>query len=147
MPFKFQNWIIPKRLLASAYPGEPGGLADLAEQGIGVVVNLHERAHAPERLAALGLVEVHIPVPDFAAPTPEQLAAGVAAICSALADGKGVAVHCAAGLGRTGTVVACYLVSTGLDAAAAMARVREARPGSIETRTQEAAIEAFSRRQ
>ena len=125
---------------------EPDGLASLAGQGIAVVVNLHERAHAPAQLAELGLTEVHVPVPDFGAPSTEQLAAGVSAITAALADGHGVAVHCAAGLGRTGTLLACYLVSTGLDAPAAIARVREARPGSVETPAQEAAIEAFARR-
>lgn len=142
-----QSWIIPQRLLASAYPGEADGLAGLAQQGIDVVVNLHERAHTPAHLAAAGLTEVHVPVPDFTAPSPEQLATGVQAIRAAMANGQGVAVHCAAGLGRTGTLVACYLVSTGLDAPTAIARVREARPGSVETPAQEAAVEAFARRQ
>lgn len=146
MGFKFQSWIVPNRLLASAYPIEPDGLASLASQGIAVVVNLHERAHAPTQLATHGLTEVHVPVPDLTPPTPEQLATGVAAISAALADGQGVAVHCAAGLGRTGTMLACYLVSTGLDAPTAIARVRSARPGSVETPAQEAAIEAFARR-
>jgi atypical dual specificity phosphatase len=124
---------------------EPDGLAKLAAQGIGVVVNLHERAHAPEQLAAHGLTELHLPVPDVAPPSMIQLAAGVEGIRAALAAGQGVAVHCAAGLGRTGTLLACYLVSTGMDAASAIAWVRDMRPGSVETRAQEAAVEAFAR--
>jgi atypical dual specificity phosphatase len=144
--FTFQSWIVPQRLLASAYPGEPEGLLGLSQLGIGVVVNLHERAHGPAHLASAGLSEVHVPVADFTAPSTEQLATGVQAIRAALANGQGVAVHCAAGLGRTGTLVACYLVSTGLDAAGAIARVRDARPGSVETAAQEAAVEAFARR-
>ena len=140
------NWLYPDRLLACSYPWGADGLSTLAERGISVVVNLHERAHAPDRLARLGLTEVHLPVPDFTPPTPDQLARGVHAINRALVDGKRVAVHCAAGLGRTGTLLACYLVSTGVEPDAAIARIRAARPGSIKTAEQEAAIEAFARR-
>jgi atypical dual specificity phosphatase len=138
------NWLCPDRLLACAYPWGPDGLASLAERGISVVVNLHERGHDPERLARYGLTEVHLPVPDFTAPTADQLSRGVRAITRALAAGQRVAVHCAAGLGRTGTLLACYLVSTGLEPWAAIARVRRVRPGSIEKPEQQAAIEAFA---
>jgi atypical dual specificity phosphatase len=140
------NWLYQDRLLACAYPWGTDGLADLAAQGVDIVVNLHERGHDPARLSRLGLTEVHLPVADGTAPSAEQLTHGVRAIDRALMEEKRVAVHCAAGLGRTGTLLACYLVSTGLDATAAIARVREARPGSVETADQQAAIEAFARR-
>jgi atypical dual specificity phosphatase len=53
------------------------------------------------------------------------------------ADGKKLVVHCDAGAGRTGTMLACYLVSKGYDAAKAIGEVRRKRPGSIETPGQE----------
>ena len=59
------NWLYPDRLLACAFPWGPDGLAALAERGISVVVNLHERGHDPERLARLGLTEIHLPGPGL----------------------------------------------------------------------------------
>jgi atypical dual specificity phosphatase len=141
-------WIERGALLACAYPRRERSLAGLAEQGVGVLINLHERAHDPRRLERYGLAEVHLPVRDFAAPSPGQLARGIAAIASARDRGEVVAVHCGGGLGRTGTLLACYLVQRdGLEAKEAIERVRRARPGSVETRAQVEAVEAFARRQ
>jgi len=88
----------------------------------------------------------HLPVADFTPPSPAQLDRGAAAIAEAIAAGERVAVHCGAGKGRTGTLLACYLVYQGLAADAAIARVRAVRPGSVETRAQAAAVKAYQDR-
>jgi ADP-ribosyl-[dinitrogen reductase] hydrolase len=82
---------------------------------------------------------VHAPIPDFSTPGPEFAHAWATAgplIASTLRDGGKVAVHCAAGLGRTGTLVAKLLIDLGADPDDAVARVRKARPGTIETERQ-----------
>lgn len=139
-------WIEEGRLLACAYPRRKAALEALSRLGVQVVINLHERAHGPARLAPYGIAEVHLPVRDFTAPTPEQLARGVAEIEAAIRAGKTVVVHCGGGLGRTGTLLACYLVSQGLTTVDAVARVRRLRPGSIETRQQLGAVLAYGQR-
>ena len=140
------TWLDEGRLLGCAYPRREAALAGLAHQGVSVLINLHERAHDPGRLARYGLEEIHLPVADFTPPSPEQLDRGVEAIARARAAGQCVAVHCGGGLGRTGTLLACYLVHQGLRAETAVARVRAARPGSVETPTQAAAVAAYAAR-
>lgn len=140
------DWLEDGRLLACAYPRREASLSALAGQGVTLLVNLHERPHAPERLAPHGLTSVHVPLRDFSTPTPEQLERTVQLIEDALSQEQRVAVHCGGGLGRTGTVLACYLVSRGETADAAIVRVRRLRPGAIETQGQVQAIHAFSAR-
>ena len=79
------------------------------------------------------------------APDQDQLERAVSAVVRATERGMGVAVHCGAGLGRTGVILAGYFVVKGLSAANAIARVRRLRPGSIETEDHAQAIEEFAR--
>ena len=140
------TWLDDEGLAACRYPRDGQALQDLADHGVSVLINLHERPHPEGVLARYGLTAVHLPVADFTPPSPVQLDQGVAAIERAVAAGQRVAVHCGAGLGRTGTLLACYLVKRGFGPAEAIARMRALRPGSIETPAQEAAVIEFARR-
>ena len=102
------TWVAPG-VLGCAYPRTERALAALSDGGVRLLVNLHERPHDPARLRRHNLREVHLAVRDFAAPTPEQMEYGVDAIAGAVASGEAAAVHCGGGLGRTGTLLACYL--------------------------------------
>ena len=134
-------------MLGCGYPRTERALAALSKSGVRLLVNLHRCPHDPARLGRRGLREIHLPVEDFAAPSPEQIERGVNAIVQASAADEAVAVHCGGGLGRTGTLLACHLAgSEGLGAGEAIRRVRALRPGSVETPAQAAAVEAWARR-
>jgi atypical dual specificity phosphatase len=139
------DWVLPERLAACVNPSVSKSAAtELLTRRVGLLVNLHERPDPPELLAQLNAQTLHLPVPDSLAPTQDQLERGVAAIDAALRDGVRVAVHCAAGLGRSGTLIAAYLVSQGATPDEAIAQVRAARPGSVENEDQEVAVHQFA---
>jgi protein-tyrosine phosphatase len=63
-----------------------------------------------------------------------------------LAEGKGVAIHCRQGIGRSAVLAACLLVSAGLQPDAAFARLQESRGCTVpETQEQREWVMQFSR--
>jgi atypical dual specificity phosphatase len=140
------TWIEKPRLAALACPESADELTWLRAQGIDVLLSLTEDSLRRDWVNEAGLLVVHEPVEDMEAPTQEQLDRSTSAIARALQQNMGVAVHCTAGLGRTGVVLACHLVRQGLSAQNAIARVRRLRPGSVETEEQAEAVEEFARR-
>jgi atypical dual specificity phosphatase len=140
------SWIDKPLLAAMARPADPEELLWLRQQGIELVLSLTEDRLRRDWAEAAGLLVFHEPLEDMEPPTQEQLDRCVAVLGKALARKMPVAIHCEAGLGRTGTVLAAFFVSGGLTAANAIARIRRLRPGSVETEEQAEAVERFARR-
>jgi atypical dual specificity phosphatase len=139
------SWIDKPRLAAMAQPNSEEEMRWLREQGIDVLISLTEEPPARRLVDAAGLMLFHVPIPDMTAPTPEEIDRSLSAIDKALEHRLGVAVHCGAGLGRTGTILACYLVRQGTPAIEAIKKIRRLRPGSVETKEQEQAIKEYAR--
>jgi atypical dual specificity phosphatase len=140
------TWIDRPHLAALAMPESADDLAWLRRNGLDVLLSLSEEPPPRRWVNDAGLMSVHVPIVDYTAPTERQLDLCVDAIARAQRSGMGVAVHCTAGKGRTGTILAAYLVTTGQSARSAIDRVRHLRPGSVETQDQEEAVEEFARR-
>ena len=139
------SWVDKPRLAAMASPRSLADLVWLRQQGVQVLLSLTEERPRKSWSDEAGLLVFHEPLEDMEAPGQEQLERAVSAINRALDADMAVTVHCGAGLGRTGVVLAAWMVSRGLQARQAIARIRKQRPHSVETDDQEKAVEEFGR--
>jgi atypical dual specificity phosphatase len=85
-----------------------------------------------------------LPVPDGQPPTREQVYRFVSFVAEQRAAQRPVAVHCEGGLGRTGTMLAAYLISHGESAGAAIRQIRLVEPSAIETAQQIQFLKEFA---
>src|SRR5881392_3632984 len=101
-----------------------GALEELKEKGIRAIVSLDEEGLPLYVIADHGFHYLHLPIPDFGSPTPEQMNQFFNFVDREQAEGNSIAVHCGAGYGRTGTALACYLVRKGQSPDEAIRQVR-----------------------
>lgn len=124
---RWTYWVEPGRLLAGPHPG--AALAALEPARISLFVDLteeHELQAYAARLPAWSRHARH-PIPDMGVCTEERLVATLDAIDGELEAGGRVYVHCWAGLGRTGTVVGCWLARHGRGGVDPVERIAELR--------------------
>ena len=140
-PLPNAYWVEPGRFAAGEYPGarSPGEAAaklrTLLGAGVDHFIDLtepHELAPyariAEEEASRQGVSAAHqrCPIRDVSVPSSRnEMASILDAIDAALGDGKTVYVHCWGGVGRTGTVVGCWLVRHGMSGDEALAQVAE----------------------
>lgn len=137
------SWWIDGKIAASARPRTADAFALLWESGIRALLSVTVDPLPGMILRQFGLRAQHYSVDD--APTLDQINQALATIDRSLSADIPLLIHCDAGKGRTGTILACYLVTRGSDSQAAIDHVRARRPGSIELTEQEDIIAEYAR--
>jgi len=139
------SFVVPGALAGMARPGSAGSLAEdlafLKIEGIEAIISLSETPLEKSLLRENGISYLHVPIDDFTAPTIEQVEQCMEFIDRMMfKQDRAVAIHCGAGCGRTGTMLACHFVKMGKTAEQAIDETGITRPCSIETDGQRAAV-------
>ncbi len=142
-PDKF-SWLIDNKLAGSGIPTSIDEVQWAIEQGIKSIVTVREEPLDDDWIKDVNYL--HILSNDMGVPEFNDLVHAVDFIHRRITNKEPVMVHCLAGLGRTGTVLASYLIKyQNMSADEAMKKVREQRPGSIQSYPQEEIIFQFAK--
>lgn len=144
------RWVVANRLGGTSIPGLTNDpkidLQGLQGMGVTTLLNLTEQPFDQELASEFGMTSAFFPVVDMTPPTLEQAVDICAFLDQQLAAGQCVAVHCKGGIGRTGTILALYLMWrsrgswTSKDALAAARRIERT---WIQSESQEQFLEEF----
>ena len=138
-PLPDSYWVRPGRFAAGEYPGHAdpfqataklrvllkAGVSHLIDlTGAGELCPYNTIAEREARLLGVPVGYERFPIADVGVPrNPEWMVRILDAIDAALDDDKRTYVHCWGGVGRTGTVVGCWLVRHGASGASALEQI------------------------
>jgi hypothetical protein len=146
-PIPDSYWVGRGRLLAGEYPGAVDDdeseekVHSLLAAGVTVFIDLTEEGElkpytdiVDQEAEKLGVSTQHHrrPIRNYGTPTSEAMIGTLDAIDEATESGETVYVHCFGGIGRTGTVVGCYLVRHGMTGVEALDQIAQLRQGTPE---------------
>lgn len=140
------SWVVDNKLAGSRGPRSKSDLITLKEQGVDALVRLVEPYEAwvtSKEINEVGLQDYNEPVPDFHAPTQAQIDKIITYIDAHIENGIPVGVSCNVGFGRSGVILACYLVHKGLSPKDALELVRMKRGRGPEVPEQIMAIQGY----
>ena len=137
VPFDRSYWVVPRCFLAGAYPGDldpvktEANLRSFISVGIRGIIDLTRDGDCSQfglrlltyrgqwaKIGAdlgLGLAYHHRPITDLDVPLRDEMNQTLGIIDKAIENDRPIYVHCLGGIGRTGTVVGCWLARHGIE--------------------------------
>lgn len=143
------SWLIDGEISGHSAPLTEDDLVFLKSKGIRALVRMAEKHKVrvtPRKIESHGFMDLHEPVIDFTAPTQYQIDKIITFIKASISNGMPIGVSCGAGIGRTGTILACYLISKSYNSEQAMEEVKRKRGAGIETEEQKKAVRKYAER-
>ena len=138
------SWLIENKLAGSAIPTSIDEVRWVIDQGVKSIVTVREEPLDDNWIKDVNYL--HVISNDMSVPEFNDLTHAVDFIHRRITNKEPVLVHCLAGMGRTGVVLACYLVKyQNMSADEATQKIREERPGSIQSYSQEEIIFRFEK--
>ena len=138
------SWLIAEKLAGSAIPTSFEEIKWILDEGVKSIVTIREESLDEDWIKDVNYLHIHSN--DMGVPEFDDLTRAVDFIHERITNNEPVMVHCLAGLGRTGTILACYLIKyEKLSANDSIQKVRESRPGSIQSFPQEEIIFQFEK--
>lgn len=123
-------WILPGQLAGMPKP-QVEDLAAVRDVGIRAIISLLEDQDGLAGYEANGFESLWLAVEDDEAPTREQVGEVVEFVDLHIGRNNPVAIHCKGGRGRTGTMLAAYLIAKGASYAEAMTQIEAVQPNAI----------------
>jgi atypical dual specificity phosphatase len=140
------SWVMEGKLAGSGLPVSEEEFRWLFEKGIKSIVTIREVPLPSKWFDGKDIDYLHLKVEDYGAPSVEDMNETVDYIENKISSGKPVLIHCAAGKGRTGALLAAYLIKKeNLTAKQAIEKIRLMRPGSVQSLTQETALSMYEK--
>lgn len=140
------SWVTEGKLAGSGLPVTQDEFKWVLDKGIKSIVTVREVPLPSPWIDGTNIDYLHLVVEDYGVPNMEVLDEAVNYIDKKIQSGKPVLVHCAAGKGRTGALLAAYMIKKeNLTAEQAIEKIRLMRPGSVQSVTQETALSMYEK--
>lgn len=141
------SFVIPNVLAGMSLSGKKNLLRDdlefLLKKKISAIISLIESPLNKSTLSRYKMEYLHLNIKNNSIPSLKEIKIFVNYVDKMVENKKIIVTHCDSGFDKTGTMLACYFIKEGMQCDEAIRQIQYFRPGSINTKFQEGAIQNY----